>query len=178
MKILEEGLASAKEIYHQIECGIYNQYELDNIISRVQCNIERIEPVLRGEDLKRTGIIKDGIIRCATKFHEYFMFLDKLIEYLLECRDIFSVFGMTTECEYVSMICGYARYDIRSSEELDFILDGKKSIIKKLVAVGALQFNSDAEYLFDNIITECYYESRRGYEELKIYLSQYIYIYA
>jgi len=66
---IDKSLAIAKEIYHQVECGIYCEGELAYIIDKVRWNIEETASILDTEDLLRSkSIIENSIIQCVTEY--------------------------------------------------------------------------------------------------------------
>ncbi|WP_297233444.1 hypothetical protein [uncultured Flavonifractor sp.] len=172
--IIEKSLAIAEEIYHQVERGIYCEGKLSDIINKVRWNIEETVSILGTEDLLRSKtIIENSIIKCTTEYCEYFEKINILTEYLLECYDKFSAFGMTTECEHVSMICNQIRHGIRSSEELDYILKEVNWVAHTLGVVG-IPHDVVTLHNVGDFFRESYYDSRISCEKLKMGLSEYI----
>lgn len=165
INLIENSLAIAEEIYHQVERGIYCKGELADIINKIRWNVEKTAAILGTEDLK--SVIENSIIKCVTECCEYFEKIEILTEFLLKAYDIFSAFGMTIECEHVSMIYDHIRQGIRSSEELNYILNEVDWITCKLGIVGTQHNERDS-------LSESYYSSRSGRVELEMVLSRYI----
>lgn len=165
---IDRSLAIAKEIYHQVERGIYCEGELADIIDQVRWNIEETAFILDKEDLLISkSVIENSFIKCAAEYCKYFEKIKILTGYLLECYNKLSAFGMTTECEHVSMICFYIRQGIRSSEELNYILNEADWVTRKLGIIGTPDIGGDS-------LRESYYNSRTSREKLEMDLSEYI----
>lgn len=168
INIIRKSLAIAEEISHQLERDIHCEGELAYIIDKVRRNIEETASILDTEDLLRSkSIIENSIIQCVTEYCKYFEKIEILTEFLLQAYDIFSTFGMTIECEHVSMISDHIREGIRSSEELNYILNEVDWITHKLGVVSTQHNERD-------FLSESYYSSRSSRVELEMALSEYI----